>query len=148
MPITDREIWNKAETRCFEYLSSEIGDTPHIKAFQGKLPEQAYNAWFFEIQGGAEPLDYPFNMETPGGCGEWLMNAQVVGKFVKRADAQFLGSTIRSLLPTNENLIQEVFRFRPRSEPRLEQDFVTDRKQGEIAVWLLTFELEVLIQES
>jgi len=148
MAITNRKIWSEAEQTCFNYLTSELGDSANIKAFAGELPENAYNCWYFEIQGGGEPLDYTFNMETKGGCGEWMMNAQVVGKFTERVDAQYLGATLRTILPTEENELKEVFRFRPRSEPRLERDLVPDRNGKFINVWVVTFELEVIIKEG
>ena len=148
MAITNREIWAEAEHTCFEYLASEIGDNPKVKAFEGELPENAYNCWYFEIQGGGEPLDYPFNMDTAGGCGEWMMNAQVVGKFTERQNAQYLGASIRSLLPIEEESLTNIFRFRPRSEPRLERDLVPDRSGKFINVWVVTFELEVIIKEG
>ncbi len=147
MPITNRKIWQEAEQRCFDYLTSEIGDSPHVTAYISEMPAGSYNTWYFEIQGGGEPLDYEFNMDTKGGCGEWKMNAQVEGAFTERKDAQYLAGTLRSILPTDELEITEVFRFRPRSEPRIIRDFV-ERDGKTIAVWLLTYELEVIIQES
>ena len=149
MPITKHDTWAISEKACFAYLTDKIQDTEGVKAFVGSLPPQAYDCWYFELQGGGEEIDYELNMDTKGGCGEWMMNAQVVGRFAEREDAQMLGSILRSMLPTEENEIKGIFRFRPRSVPRLERDdTVDDGEGGMIPLTKITYELEVIIKES
>ena len=146
MAITDLEIWSEAENTCFEFLTGKTGDKAEETAFIGYRPVQSYNIWFFEIQGGDAPLDYDFNMDTKGGCGEWKMNAQVTGYFTERDSAQRLACILRSELPIEESSLTNIFRFRPRSEPTLEREAI-ETEGVFVQLWRLTYELEVIIKQ-
>ena len=149
MPITQRDIWSKSEKACYAYLTDALQAKDGSDCFRGSLPPQAYECWYFELQGGGEEIDFEFNMETKGGCGEWQMNAQVQGRYTDRDIAQMVGSMLRASLPTEENEIKGIMRFRPKSVPRLERDdTVADGNGGTIPLTKITYELEVLIKES
>ncbi len=146
-PITQVELWPDAEETLLKFLISETGSKKGSNAFLAELPATAYNSWFFEINGGGEPLDFEWNMDTPGGCGDWKMWAKVEGVFIVRRDAQLLAGKIRSILPTEEKFKDNIFRFKPRSEPMVNEALVPDRRGKNIKGWKLIYELEVSMQQ-
>jgi len=148
MAIKDAGAWATAEQTCFDHLTTSVEVSGGITAFMGEIPEGAYNCWMFEISGGAEPFDYEFNTFMPGGCGHWRMNAQVIGRFIERADAQFLGGILRKVLPIAQDGLDNIYWFRPRLEPTLAKVQIENRDGGFISLWELTYPLEVDIRQE
>ena len=146
--ITKPSLWNDSESKLRAYICGKLGDDPDSNNWIGEFPEGAYNGWYLEIQGGGEPIDFDVNVDTPGGCGEWGMDGQIVGRFTERENAQYLGNMIRTLMPLAENTIKGIYRCRPRSKPRLNHDYIDRGGNKRIPVWVLTYDLEVILKEQ
>jgi len=148
MSISNPTLWTTAESNCFDYLCSITQAVANRNAFLGRLPAGAYNSWSFAISGGGQPLDFEFNMNTPGGCGDWEMSAIITGIFVERAAAQHLAGLLRANLPMAEASIDNVRRIRPSAEPRLIDDALKLGNGEMIQVWRLEYEFSILFEET
>jgi len=148
MAITNPRIWSEVEQACLDYFAAKVGDPQRYKAFRGELPAQAYNCWMFEINGGDEPLDAMFVSDVPGNCGRWRMSAMVMGVFTERDDAQYLAGVVRTLVPANEDFLDNVKWLRPVGEPTIQRVDIPDRRGATINCWQVEYPLEIIMKED
>jgi hypothetical protein len=129
--------WTVAERAVFTRLLTKCGGVEGKTAFIGHLPPVA-NAWGLNTGSG------------PGAEELWSvdpdavhMDAEIVGRFVKRADAQaFFMNLLTAQVPesTGENLLMNVMQFRIREGgmPEIELDLAPLANAPEQKAWLYT----------
>jgi hypothetical protein len=148
---------NTIETACFEYLRQLVGGKFGETCFIGELldtfADQSEDfVWQFSMTGGNQPLDYDFNMNEPGSCGEQELECEFVGLFNSRPQAREIQGALMDALPTAEYTIENVRRLRPMRHPLLEREIIeraqNQARGGLVRVWSLTYPLEVLFDKS
>ena len=147
--ITDNDLWEQSENTVFEWLCTQTGCTNGDNAFIGRVPESLVNAWYFALgqDNSDEPLDFEWNVDTPGADGQWMMPAKVWGRYIKRAEAQQLGTILKTKLPI-QSVLEGIYRVRTRGTPRLIDSTWEDGQGHLVAVWEFEYELEVLFQQT
>ena len=151
------QAWKLAEEGLFGWMQAVAGSDYNKNAFIAEFPKdfdymnERY-MWAFSIMGGGTPLDFDINMNTPGGCGEFGMSAQLVGVFQDRAEAQDFAGVLMDNLPLPENTIDTIYRFRISENPMLERDTLPRKSDlavgGDIRVWKLIIVFEVIFNDA
>jgi hypothetical protein len=131
------DAWSEAEAAIYRRLLTILGGTDKVTAFLGYLPPVP-NAWAFNTG------------EGPGVEELWSidpdaihMDAEVVGRFAKRADAQALFTkliTAQVLTFSGDDALANVtlFRIREGGAPVIELDQVPIGNDGNTKAWLYT----------
>lgn len=151
------ESWETTERRITDWIASELGATYGKNAYAGEIPKDFnYNnkngMWYFAIPGGNAPIDFDFNMNTPGGCGEREMNAEFEGVWHTRKDAMNVAGKLMDICPPTEYTVKQVRRIRIAAQPDIQRASINYRpgqnEGGVHRVWRVRCELLVLFKRE
>lgn len=120
--------FKSAEQACYGFLLRTLEAQDGQTAFCPRRPKSFdYKnqrcLWAFRMgaESGAAPLDYEWNMGTPGGgdCPIEMIGASIEGFWKERDDAIHDYGLLRAALPIVEDSLAGVFRFRIRQVPSI-----------------------------
>jgi hypothetical protein len=148
MAGTIQTAWSDAEREIFDWLVALYSATEDTDAFLGKLPKNLdlsqSRIFAFMLSGGNDRLD-DFNIDEPGGCGEWMRNGSIRGVFKTRALAQTFDGELRAGLPLPSGTLSGITRFVWTQEALLQSNIYKLKEDqtegGEKVIWL--YELPV-----
>ena len=143
--ISAETAWQRAEERCFDWLCDITDVTANEGGFIAEMPP-AFNVWYFAINGGPSPFQsWGVNDQAKVS---WRMNADFVGRYAERSEAQRIAGLLRENLPA-KGAIQEVDAMRMTEEPTIVRELVQLANDAEPQrFWLLTQPLEVVFRNT
>jgi len=148
--------WKNVEAGLLAWIRTKISGSDEDNSFAGEPPSTFDNTnenwyWWVDVSGGDEPVD-EFNVDTPGGCGEWRMHVLFKGVYETRAAAQVHAGYLHLYTPITDTTITGVTRFTARGEPTLGRGIVEQKKDqstgGPLRVWVLEYPFEVIFQPT
>jgi len=151
-----QESWVGAETSILGFFR-DILEGSAENSFIGELPKdfqysEEAGMFMFSLTGGGQPLDFDFNMNTPGSCGEKEFLGMLEGVWTSREEAQRMASIVMDNLPIPENQLTGIRRIRPTENPSLERVTIPRRSDqeigGDMRVWQMTCPMLVLFTKE
>ena len=151
MAGTIQTAWADAEREIFDWLVALYSATEDTDAFLGKLPKSMdltqSRIFAFMLTGGNERID-DFNIDEPGGCGEWMRNGVINAIFATRALAQTFDGELRAGLPLAAGTLDGIERFLYTQESLLLPDvYVLKEDQsegGEKEIWKYQLQVQAI----
>lgn len=153
------EAWEKTENAVLRFIGTILDGEENKTSFVGEFPttfdySRVPGMYYFGLEGGQAPIDFEFNMDTPGGGNEKEFRGTFHGVYNDRSVAMRTAGKLLDALPMTESAIDGVRRIRVLTQPRLERAViertVADErpKGGPMRVWSVQMELLVLFVKT